>query len=503
MRLLFILLLGITTQIVQAQQNPFSQERAELNALQKYEMQHPPRPSMPMPAPAENEAFFGARLTRSVTLLATSTPEHRFPVKILIYGQSIVASQIFNEQLAERLKEKFPYADITIENNAIGGFGGDRLVGTSEYSVRYNCADLIIFHVYGGEKHGELEQIFSDIRKNTTADVLVLGHHMVDNDKMLFPESFDSFQHLRYIVNKYNLEWVDVSKQWLKYLLDNNLKREDLLRDYVHPNRAGNLLLSRLVISHLNYNYLFPSEWNKTVRTYYVYSAYTNDSPFVFEKQRWNVIDTIPCGDSPKNTLKFSFSGNRIDLIAGILQRNEKLGSASIKIDGKPVNQHDLYTISRPSSGPKTWWPAIRRISNVKPLIAEDWQLKVTAVNTDSTIYYYTVKGSKTGFDGSGNTTERFVSNSGRVMIEPNDFMFGEINKSFKGEISIGFVVTWSVEPLFMETYQSPVISDRAKVYKTTIVQGLTNSPHTLEIIPNGDGVVPIEAIEVHRPSMD
>ncbi len=485
---------------VQAQENPFSQERTELNALQKYEQEHPPRQSMPMPAPAENEALFGSRLTRSVTLLATSTPEHRWPVKILIYGQSIVGSQIFTEQLAERLKEKFPFADITIENRSIGGFAGDRLLGTSVNDVTYACADLIIFHVYGGEKHGELEQIFSNIRKNTTADVLLLGHHMVNNEKMLFPESFDSFQYLRYIANKYNLEWVDVSKEWLRYLLDNNFKRNDLLRDYVHPNRAGNLLLSRLVVRHLNYNYLFPSDWYKTVQTYYVSEAYDKDSPFVFGKWRWKMLDTIPCGDSPKDTLKFSFSGNRIDLIAGHLWSKEKLGSASIRIDGKPVSEHNLYAITRPSPGPKTWWPAIRRVSNVKPLIAEDWTLKVDKVNADSTIYYYSVKGTKTGVDGSGNTAERFVSKSGRVVIEPDNFMFSEINKGFHGEVPVGFTVTWSVKPLFKEIYQSPATSDRAKVYKTTVVQGMKNGSHTLEIIPNGDGVVPIEAIEVHRP---
>ena len=53
-----------------------------------------------------------------------------------------------------------------------------------------------------------------------------------------------------------------------------------------------------------------------------------------------------------------------------------------------------------------------------------------------------------------------------------------------------------------MDIYKSPIIEDEKVVYKTTIVQGLTNSAHTLEIVPIGDGLVPIEAIEVHQPPL-
>ena len=87
MRYLTLLVLLFAVQFNQAQENPFSQENAELNALKKYELTHPPRPTNPMPAPAADEALFGARLIRSATLLATSCPERRWPVKILIYGQ--------------------------------------------------------------------------------------------------------------------------------------------------------------------------------------------------------------------------------------------------------------------------------------------------------------------------------------------------------------------------------------------------------------------------------
>ena len=35
-----------------------------------------------------------------------------------------------------------------------------------------------------------------------------------------------------------------------------------------------------------------------------------------------------------------------------------------------------------------------------------------------------------------------------------------------------------------------------------TVVQGIVNGPHTLEIIPVGDGAVPLREIVVHRPPL-
>ena len=110
--------------------------------------------------------------------------------------------------------------------------------------------------------------------------------------------------------------------------------------------------------------------------------------------------------------------------------------------------------------------------------------------------------GSKTGFDGSGTSDRSFVSKSGRVIIQMEDFMFAKIKAVFKNVTKPGFEATWKVEPLFVDIYKSPIIEDEKVVYKTTIVQGLTNSAHTLEIVPIGDGLVPIEAIEVHQPPL-
>lgn len=502
MKNLHILLFLLAMDLVQAQEKPFSQEYFEQVALQKYEREHPPRTSIPMPVPAENEVLFGARLSQSVTLLSTSCRERRWPVKILIYGQSITGSQIFTEQVSAYLKEKFPYADITLENRSIGGFGGDQLIRTALHDVYPTYPDLIIFHVYGGEAHGELEQLFANIRRYTTADILLMNHHLNGNQKEI---AGTSYRYLQYIANKYNCELVDISTEWVKYLSDNNMKPTDLLRDNVHPNRNGNWLLAQLIGRHIQCNTLFSSPYPGMVQTCFATSAFdiNGSKQLSFTGKPWNIVNGVPVGESRESGLKLTFYGNKVDLIAGQIAGTTKTGSARILIDGKPVTARSMiYSITRPTHGSGTWFPSIRRISYQSPLIAEEWTMQIDKVNADSTVWYFKVSGSVTGYDGSGNSSAPFVSKSGRVVIDPSDYMFAQIKKIFKTSTPAGFKVYWSVVPLFQCIYQSPVISDKAGMVKTTLVQGLENGPHTLELVPVGDGPVPVEAFEIHRPPL-
>ena len=258
-------------------QNKLSQEQAELVQLKKYEQNNPPKMSMPVPGPEENEQLFGARLMRSATLLETSNPNRKLPVFVLIYGQSITGSKSFTDNVREYLEDKFPYADIRIENRSIGGFGGEQLIRPAVHDVYRACPDLIIFHVYGGENHGELETFFSNVRRYTTADIILLNHH-INGSKDVIKYNKSSYDYLRYIANKYNCELVDLTRNWSRYLVENNLSVKDLLRDNTHPNRDGNWLMVQLIGRHIRLNTLYPSNWYEVVRSYYVKNAYDMDS---------------------------------------------------------------------------------------------------------------------------------------------------------------------------------------------------------------------------------
>ena len=357
-----------------------SQETAELQALQRYETQHPPRIDKPAPAPAANPDSLGARLIRTATLLATSTPKRRHPVKVLIYGQSITGSVVFTEQVTAYLKEHFPYADISIVNRSIGGFAASQIVRTAPHDLYYTTADLVIFHVYGGEKTGELDTLFSNLRRTSKAEVLLLNHHL--NGDQQKPNEV-SRQFLRRIADTYQCELVDVSTEWMQYLTDHHLQPKDLLRDNVHPNRHGNWLLARLVGRHIRYD--------------------------------------------PALSKKYSSAGRTILMMTG------------------------PYIITRPSPGPGTWWPAVRRVSHTATLVPEDWTLEITGINADSSVYTFKIYGSVTGHDGSGSSDQPFTSRSGRVVIDPSDIIFTNIKKVFKVPTPVGFTVHWKVVPAYPE----------------------------------------------------
>jgi hypothetical protein len=65
-----------------------------------------------------------------------------------------------------------------------------------------------------------------------------------------------------------------------------------------------------------------------------------------------------------------------------------------------------------------------------------------------------------------------------------------------------GYEVTWRVLPLFTDVYPAPVTDDPAREYATMLAQGLSNAKHTVSLVPNGDGVVPVKAFRVYTPPL-
>src|SRR5208283_3669340 len=107
--------------------------------------------SYPAPAPLKDDAELGANIQRTMTLLATSTPEHRNKVRIVFYGQSIT-EQDWSKRVADDLRQRFPNADLDIQNRAIGGFAAQILIRPAEHDLYPFYPDLLIFHVYGANQ---------------------------------------------------------------------------------------------------------------------------------------------------------------------------------------------------------------------------------------------------------------------------------------------------------------------------------------------------------------
>ena len=439
----------------------------------------------PPPAPIANNASFGARIQRTMGLLAASTPTERRQVRILFYGQSIT-EQDWWKDVAQDLKQRFPHADLIIENRAIGGFAAPILIRPSEHDLYPFYPDLLIFHVYGGDE--DYEAIIANVRRRTTSEILLHSDHI---DWMPTGPSDDPNSVKRYewhnthstkwlpeLADKYGCEIAEIRAPWLRYLKDNRLQPQQLLSDSIHLNEWGNFLLAALIKPHLRYNPNSPQAPQDLVKTYTVGSDV-----------KWQ-----------NGKLVLEFEGNRIDAIAD-RTFNGKATSARIAIDGKkPSAFPELYSITRPSVTVGVGWPAIIQISSQKPLIVEDWKAVITEINGDASKFKFDVIGSKTGYDGSGTNEQLFVSNSGRVVIEPKNWWLKNSYDYSKQLTPKGFEITWQVRSMFVDSYVSPQITDSSREYSTTLAQNLSNSKHVLEIIPETNGKFPIKAIRVYRP---
>ena len=442
----------------------------------------------PPPQNVGDPAQHGLGIQRTMTLLATSTPQRRNTVKILFYGQSIT-EQSWSKEVTADLRRRFPHANLIVENRALGGFSSQVLVKTAETDLYSFYPDLMIFHVYGA--HNTYEDIIRRTRERTTAEILIQTDHATkdeDQDEETDPakirsegkmwNSFMNYQFLPGIARKYNTGIVDQRNLWKQYLRENKLHASQLLNDAVHPNAWGNYLMGELVKAYLVRRDDLPIDPMNcdTVRTF-----------VVGKDVHWQ-----------DGKLVLAFEGNRVDVVA----QEGHAAPSTIRIDGqKPSAIPELYGFTRALATPGGKWPVILKLGWEKPLQVEDWTMQVASDPANEKRFTFTLSGSRTGPDGEGSSDQRFVSNSGRIVIEPQDWNV-EYSLALPGikPVPEKFTVKWSVVPSGVDEFVSPGIADKASETVVTLAQGLTNGRHTLEI--SGAANTPIAALRVYRPPL-
>jgi hypothetical protein len=458
--------------------------------------------AIPPVPPATNECLFGARMTRTMTLLATSHLSGR-PVRIMFYGQSIVA-QHWTEFVVNRLRERFPRADIIYKKPAIGGYGVPALERTIKHDIWRERPDLVVFHAYSGND-GPRERLIYGLRKETTADILLFTHHMDERALSGWSEEHEaSSAHIRRLAQTYDCELADVREEWKDYLRTYpQFAITNFLVDVVHLNTRGCALMAQLVERHFRANTLFPSWTAGRVRWYdplRSFEARTADE-ITFTGGGWQPHIGMASG-STNDALKLTFVGNRVDLVLP-----PSRGSARILIDGQPPSAHNLYHATRPRpimTVPGRWQSCtLRRLMEGPNMVPETWtltlhELEVNAETNRISRYRYEVVGSVTGPDGGATNGVAFVSNSGRIRIDPKDF---DLSPHYAlPNLKPGLQITWDVVPDSRDVVQRSVTTNMLETI--TIADGLPCREHELTIIPVGDGVFHVAAIEVHRPPL-
>jgi len=406
----------------------------------------------------------GTNIQRTMQLLASSTQDHPNHVKILFYGQYI-SQQDWWIQVASDLKQRFPFADIVCENRAIDGFKANLLKRVVMHDVYPSYPDLIIFQDYGAES--DYEQIIRALRANVASEILIQSDH-IDAKTPLGTATQKGWRDpheawLRGMAEKYNLGFVNVRSSWRHFLLDHKYTAGALLKDNVHLNDAGCNLMASLVERALVVNLNSPPDPN-LCRTF---------------AAPWS-----------GNSMKLAFDGNRVDLVLG----GPVNGHVKVLIDGKaPSSFPELYQFDRPSDCPGVEAPALFHVESRQPLQVENWTLTLSNIASNASRWHFALSGDKTGADGEGESGQTFVSNSGRVAIDPMDWYISQAYGLGAMPPPEGFQIHWRVIPQFMDEVPNTATGT------ITIAQGLPNMSHQLELVSDGDPPQ-IAGVTIYRP---
>ncbi|MDZ7619212.1 MAG: hypothetical protein U1E05_19615 [Patescibacteria group bacterium] len=426
---------------------------------------------------AENPS--AAYIQRTMKTLEESTAENPARVRVMFYGQSITA-QAWTRIVEKTLQERYPTVQFEFRNAAIGGYTSNVLIRTAEHDLYPWYPDLLFFHVYG--PMDKYEEIVKRVRERTAAEIVLWTSHLnvasLDEPNSINTSHDERAVAIRAVAPKYDCMLIDLREKWRAHLAENGLMVKDLLTDAVHLNPQGCELYARLILEEL------------------VRAPKLGDNPTAA-----GTITTIPL-DSPQVTrgadgsLTLQFTGNRVVAVSDGTGGAE--AKAAVLLDGKPMAaMKELWAISRPSVGPAgIWMPAINHVGFEQPLVEEDWTLTCLPDSApDGTKIHFRVEGSVTGADGEGWSTEPFVSRSGRVVIEPDDWRVAWTLGYRKATLPEGFKVTWRSYAMFTALYVPQPAEARA-----LLMQGCANEPHTLTLKAEG-GSPGIRALILHSPA--
>ncbi len=422
--------------------------------------------SYPSVAEIKNPVLFNEQLRYTSSLLHQPNTE----VRILVYGQSISVQEWWRD-VKTYFEKKYSNSKLNIINKAIGGFSSDRLKLTVANDVASFYPDLILFHDYGSEE--EYEKIIRIIQSSTTADIAIQTDHVAQQGQEWHDKHSNVW--LPELCKKYGLALLDVRKYWKQYIAENKLQIKDLLSDGVHLNKQGNFLMAGIIKNYFdNLSYLPLADKRITILT---------------KGKNFSV---------KKGVIQVPFTGNRIDVQSDATNSD----AINILVDKQSLkNNERCFYFTRPSLNPDRSF-----LTNIGLLLdmeftdktkKEDWSLTIVSVDSVQQQISYTLKGSVTGEDGSGNSGNVFTSKSGSIIIKPEPWFRRRDPGDFSQFrwLKPGDVLKWQVRSMCHDSLSLTSLD------KQTLFQGIENGAHQLTI--KGPGVKNIKKIIVYKPLLN
>jgi hypothetical protein len=419
------------------------------------------------------------KLARTLEIIRTSTPEHRKVLKVLFYGQSITRSG-WTPSVVEHWRQTYPNTVFVVENRALGGFPAQALVRATEQDISEFYPDLIVFHVYGD--HRAYAKIIRLFRSRTAADILVQTDHGEVLPEPVCQEGLHftlhpppgcagflwyhqriwgdemSYHKIPAIAKEYGLAMEPQREWWRQYLIATHTNPNDLLVDDVHPNEKGKQLIAQF------FNRYFDG----------LVAKYNGE-------RASDVRDISPtAAERASGSETVTFEGSRLELVS-----DKPLPAwPTVTVDGEsPASLDGCYQVSRPSPlSTVPDWPISRRITLRHDHVAEDWTATLTDFTPDQKDFAFTVQATKSGNQGSGRASQRFVAASGTLEIDPDDWMveraWGHTHVALKGPLE----VTWSVHYVCGGEPEITDLGNGRSEYRYILAAGLADTSHTISI---------------------
>ena len=354
----------------------------------------PVPPAGAAPYVPQLSARAGSGLVRARQTLSSPADPAR-PFVIWALGSSYTNGLGFGRHALEALRARWPQAPPLVWRQTIGNaVPWQFLRGWAEGEVIPANPDVVLIYTIG--KPRDLEDLLLQLRARTSAELIVPTVHWRQSDAALWGSSEDApdqkVAELRELCATHGAELLEHRAEWARYLRENNLGLDALLRDKVHQSPYGAWMLQALLAATLSMPPAGVAE----------------------PKLEVSAIDRVL---HPGETLELRATGGRFDL--GLAPGEGRL---AVKVDGKAADAHPCFVqgpvVRGANNAAQVGVPARDvgphglRLATADRLSDQRWTLRMT----DDT-GGYAIEGSRSGPQGQGRNTADLSSADGQVTV--------------------------------------------------------------------------------------
>lgn len=463
---------------------------------------YPARDLSPRPTDGRNLALTVSKLQGG------STP--RRSLLVWAIGSSYTNMLGNGETLRQQIQKKFPNApDIVYKKHVGSAVPWQYVLGWARHIVVPEQPDLVLIYTLG--KPEDLDLLLTELRTNTTADIIVPSIHWRIRDRKNWGVSEDAVDQkvadLRDVCRKHGAEFVENRKEWAEYLSAHNMDVEidaekGLLKDAVHQSDYGALVINENIARHINAPGSFayaPEERERRLLVQSPRSIRETESVTILGQHQTAIAGTSVVLSGAAAKIRVCFQGNRIDLV-GV--RGTDAGSVQVIIDGKPASDANTFYPTYIHCGPQNAKPERGSSADQCPhgvelgtnIVPQRWT--ITMLDDEGN---YDLVGSQTGQDGKGHNLASFTSSSGQITIPP-ELWRRALKRGRTREYTNKAGDTFTFDVLRCAAAAVDFRGTDGQQFTQRLVENLTNTQHVLELRANGDGPVTVVAFDVFEP---